>query len=83
MSISKSEKKKLCAGCRSERYNMGVGYQEDSTAALVTCQECWSLDSAKLCNKLVYLTVSSAKPYLKKHTLTCWHDELGYGEVIK
>ena len=83
MTISKTEKKKLCSGCRSERYNMGVGYQEDPRAAPVGCKECWSLATAKVCNKLVYRTPSAIKPYLKKHTLTCWHDELGYGEVIK
>ena len=28
MALSKSEKKKLCSGCRNDRYNMGKGYQE-------------------------------------------------------
>lgn len=81
--MTKTEKKKLCSGCRSERYNMGTGFQENDLAAPVTCKECWSLATARIVNKLVYSSPGSYKPYLKKHTLSCWHDEMGYGEVKK
>ncbi len=81
--MTKTEKKRLCSGCRSERYNMGEGYQENELAAPIHCKECYSLATAKVCNKLVYSSPGSYKPYLKKHTLTCWHDEMGYGERVK
>ena len=49
MTISKREKKKLCSGCRNSRYNMGPGYTErPGIDAEVTCDECWSLSSAKV-----------------------------------
>lgn len=83
MAISKTEKKKLCSGCRSERYNMGVGFQETSRDTPVSCEECWSLSSARICNKMVYYSPSDIKPHRKTRTLTCWHNNFGYGEQVK
>jgi hypothetical protein len=78
--MTKTEKKKLCSGCRSERYNMGVGYQETNIDAPVTCKECWNFKTAKVCNKLVFYSPNDVNPHLRKHTLSCWHNELGFGE---
>jgi hypothetical protein len=82
MSISKESKKKLCSGCRSERYNMGIGYQETSKDVPVTCKECWSLASARVVTKGVYYSAGQYRPY-RLRTLSCWHNEFGYGEAIK
>jgi hypothetical protein len=76
MALSKAEKKKLCVGCRDNRYNMGVGYQESSVDAAVTCKECWSLASATLTDKMVYYSVNDVKPTLRTRTLSCWHKQL-------
>ena len=81
--MTKTEKLKLCSGCRSERYNMGMGYRENELAAPVGYKICWSFATAKVVNKLVYSSPGSYKPYLKKHTLSCWHNEMGYGETTK
>lgn len=81
--MTKTEKKRLCSGCRSERYNMGVGFQENELAAPVTCKECYSFATAKVCNKLVYYSPGDYRPHLKKRTLSCWHNEMGYGERTK
>jgi hypothetical protein len=83
MALSKLEKKKLCSGCRANRYNMGVGYQESKIDAPVTCDECWSLSSATLCNKLIYYSPNDYKPTKKYRTLSCWHNDMGHGEIVK
>lgn len=80
--MRKSEKKKLCVSCHDNRYNMGVGFQETSFDAVVTCGECWSLPSAKIVNKLVYYSVGDYKPTLRKGTLSCWHNEIGSGVIV-
>lgn len=83
MSLSKTEKKKLCAGCRANRYNMGRGFQESSIDTAVTCDECWHLKSAKLCNKEVYYSPGDYKPTRRTRTLDCWHNNMGYGKIVK
>ena len=83
MSISKTDKKKLCSGCRSERYNMGVGYQETNRDTPVSCEECWSLSGSRIVNKLIYYSPNDYEPHLRTRTLSCWHNNMGYGEVIK
>lgn len=40
---TKDQAKKLCAGCRNDRYNMGHGYQETEADAPVASEYCWSL----------------------------------------
>jgi hypothetical protein len=69
--LSKSEKKKLCSGCRNNRYNMGKGYQETEHDAVVSCDECWSLEDASVCVKDVYYSPSQVKP-IKRKALSCW-----------
>ena len=54
MALSRSEKLKRCSGCRANRYNMGIGYQEGPSDAPVTATECWHLKSAQSANKMVY-----------------------------
>ena len=40
--------KRLCSGCRDNRYNMGSGYRErPGIDAPVTCDHCWHLDPTK------------------------------------
>lgn len=73
MAISKREKKKLCAGCRNNRYNMGVGFCErPGIDAVVTSDECWSLESATVV-KMKMVSVSQTPPWNQTpiKTLSC------------
>jgi len=37
-------KRNVCAGCRDDRYNRGIGFVErEGIDAPVTCDKCWSL----------------------------------------
>lgn len=72
--LSKADKKKLCEGCRNNRYNMGKGFVErPGIDAVVTVDECWSFKTAKvvLKKKVPY---SMTPPWLLKPvtTLSCW-----------
>jgi len=71
--MNKADKKKLCSGCRNNRYNMGLGYRESSVDAVVTCTECWSLEDAKVI-KAQIVSVSRRPPFTgpKVKTLSCW-----------
>ena len=84
MALSKTEKKKRCVGCRANRYNMGAGYVENPKYdAVVTCDECWHLKTARAANKLVYYSTSDIKPTRRNGTLSCWHNNIGSGTIIK
>ena len=83
MTLSKLEKKKLCCGCRANGYNMGVGYRESINDSVVSCDECWHLSAAKVCNKLIYYSPGDYVPTRKERTLTCWHNNMGYGQIVK
>ena len=73
MTLSKAEKKLRCVGCRSNRYNMGAGYVErPGVDAVVTCDECWNLASARAANIYVYYSSNDVKPTLRKGSLSCW-----------
>jgi hypothetical protein len=79
MMTTKSEKKKLCSGCRNNRYNMGVGFVErQGIDAVVTCNECWSLATAKIV-KRKRVSISQVPPWTQKpiKTLSC-KSETGY-----
>lgn len=84
MPLSKSQKKQLCSGCRANRYNMGRGYVENpGIDAVVTVDECWHLASATVVSKLVYYSPGDYRPSKKPRTLSCWHNEMGYGQTVK
>jgi hypothetical protein len=79
VTLSTAEKKRRCIGCRANRYNMGRGYQESGVDAPVTVDQCWHLKSARAANKKVYYSPSDINLTLRKGTLTCWHNNFGYG----
>lgn len=84
MTISKLAKKKLCSGCRNNRYNMGVGFVErPGIDAVVTCNECWSMKTAKVVMKK-RVSVSQVPPWTQKpiKTLSC-KSEPGFVYVDK
>lgn len=82
--MRKSEKKKRCFGCRANRYNMGRGFVENpQTDAPVNCDECWHLETARPCNKLVYYSPGDYQPFLRANTLSCWHNNMGHGTITK
>ncbi|MBK9497222.1 MAG: hypothetical protein IPO08_22435 [Xanthomonadales bacterium] len=73
MTISKREKKKLCSGCRNNRYNMGAGFCErPGIDAVVTADECWNLESATVVKKKM-VSISQTPPWLQApiKTLSC------------
>jgi len=79
MTLSKSDKKKLCLGCRNNRYNMGAGFVErPSVDAVVTVNECWHLAEAKLVLRR-RVSISQVPPWTqpKTKTLSC-KSEPGY-----
>ena len=82
MSLSKQEKLRRCAGCVANRYNMVAGYQETVLDAPVNGDGCYSLATAKTCNKWVYYSINDRKPTIRSATLSCWHNILGYGTII-
>lgn len=72
--MTKNEKKKMCSGCRNNRYNMGVGYSERTGIdAVVTCEECWSLETAKVVLKKM-VSISQQPPFTQKpiKVLSCY-----------
>jgi hypothetical protein len=79
--ISKTEKLRRCVGCRNNRYNMGKGFQESPFDAMVTCDECWNLADATICNKQVYYSPNDVVYHLRKHTLSCWCNDMGFGKI--
>jgi hypothetical protein len=79
MPLSKAAKLKLCSGCRDNRYNQPAGYRETSIDAPVSGDGCYSLANATLCNKMVYYSSSQTAPTLRERTLSCWHNDFGYG----
>lgn len=82
--MNKSDKKKMCAGCRNNRYNMGRGYTErPGIDAVVTVDECWHLSSAKVVMKK-RVSMSQVPPWTQKpiKTLSCM-SEVGYVYVDK
>jgi len=44
-------KEKVCPGCRYNRYNLGVGYQESEHDAPVTVTECWVIQTCPQYNR--------------------------------
>jgi hypothetical protein len=84
MTVSKAEKKKLCVGCRNNRYNMGPGYcEQPGIDAVVTCDECWLLAGAKVVMKK-RVSMSQVPPWTQApiKTLSC-KSEPGYVYVNK
>ena len=82
--MNKSDKKKMCAGCRNNRYNMGNGFVERAGIdAVVTVDECWSLETAKVVLKK-RVSISQTPPFLQKpqKTLDC-KSEVGYAYLSK
>jgi hypothetical protein len=72
--MTKNEKKKLCSGCRNNRYNMGKGFCErPGIDAPVTSEECWSFKSAKVVKKKI-VSVSQRPPWNQKprKVLSCF-----------
>jgi hypothetical protein len=71
--MNKAQKRKLCSGCRNNRYNMGKGYQESGIDAPVTCSECWNLKDARVISKRV-VSISQRPPFTnaKQKVLSCW-----------
>lgn len=81
--LTREEKLKRCAGCRYNRYNMGVGYVErPGIDAPVTVEECWNFESAIPADKFVFYSIDDIDPTPRKNTLNCWNNAFGYGEVI-
>lgn len=68
------EKKKMCVGCRNNRYNMGVGFVERAGIdAPVTVDECWHLKSATIVKKRL-VSISQVPPWrnVKSKYLSCF-----------
>jgi len=82
--MSKAEKRKLCVGCRNNRYNMGRGFVERAGIdAVVDVDECWSLKRARVVTKK-RVSISQAPPWNQSptKTLDC-KSEPGYVYVDK
>lgn len=72
--MTKNEKKKMCSGCRNDRYNMGVGFVErQGIDAPVTCEECRYLKEAQVV-KRKRVSISQTPPWRQKATkvLSCY-----------
>ena len=80
--MNKADKKKLCAGCRNNRYNMGAGYCErPGIDAPVTCDECWNLASARVVQrKLVPISQTPPWTQIPLRMLSCYSAD-GYVAV--
>lgn len=66
--------KKLCSGCRNERYNFGKGFVErEGIDAPVTCTQCWSFEDAKIVKKKI-VSISQVPPWKNKPVwvLSCY-----------
>lgn len=82
--MKKSEKKKMCSGCRNNRYNMGRGFVENAGIdAIVTCDECWNLESATVVMKK-RVSLSQYPPFTQKpiKVLSCY-SQPGYCFIDK
>lgn len=82
--MNKQDKKRMCSGCRNNRYNMGKGFVErEGIDAVVTVDECWSLKDAKVVlNKRV--SISQTPPFTQSpiKVLSCY-SESGYVYIDK
>ena len=71
--------KKMCAGCRNNRYNMGNGFVERAGIdAVVTTDECWGFQSATVVKKKM-VSIHQRPPWNQKPTkvLSCF-SQSGY-----
>jgi hypothetical protein len=74
MAISKSEKKKMCIGCRNSRYNMPAGFSErPGIDAPVEGTGCWNFSSAKIVMRRM-VSYSQRPPWKqpKRKVLSCY-----------
>lgn len=82
--MNKQDKKKMCSGCRNNRYNMGRGFVErEGIDAVVTSDECWNLKDSRVVSKK-RVSISQTPPFTQSpvKVLSCY-SESGYVYIDK
>ena len=71
--ISLANKKKMCSGCRNNRYNQPAGFRETENDVPVTGEGCWSLKDAVVVKKRL-VSYSQRPPWKqsKSKYLSCY-----------